>query len=150
MSPITVVVADQDARMRTTCVQLLQSTQGIRVVREASNDEEALAALAAKPKVFLLNQDLCPGYGDALLRLARRASPRTKVLLFSRQASEANMLDALAHGARGYLDTRAIHSFLSKAVRAVDAGEAWIPRAVVARIVDRLMRLAGEHPASRS
>ena len=67
-------------------------------------------------------------------------------------ASEARTLEALAHGARGYLDKALLTTFLARAVRVVDAGEAWVPRKMVARIMDRLAGLttwAGKPPSRR-
>jgi DNA-binding NarL/FixJ family response regulator len=52
-------------------------------------------------------------------------------------------LAALSNGARGYLKEKAISSFLPKAVRQVEAGEAWVPRKMVGKIVDRLARYPG-------
>ena len=47
------------------------------------------------------------------------------------------MLEALASGARGYLEMSAIEIFLARAVRVIDAGKAWVPRKMVAKIMDR-------------
>lgn len=50
-------------------------------------------------------------------------------------------MDALSHGAQGYLERKALRAFLPKAVRVVDAGEPWVPRKMVAKILARLARL---------
>ena len=96
------------------------------------------AAESLKPNVLLL--DLGMFDGDArttLLPVIRRRSPDTRVLLLTERAREARTIDALCSGARGYLEKRALGTYLSRAVRAVDAGEAWVPRKMVATIIDR-------------
>ena len=79
--------------------------------------------------------------GCPLIPALRQKSPQTKVILLTDGASEARTLEALAHGARGYLDKALLTTFLARAVRVVDAGEAWVPRKMVARIMDRLAGL---------
>jgi DNA-binding NarL/FixJ family response regulator len=62
------------------------------------------------------------------------------MILLTRRSSEAPILEVLCLGARGYLKETDISAFLPKAVRQVEAGEAWVPRKMVAKIVDRLAR----------
>lgn len=143
MPPITVVIADREPASRAACLRLLQPEKGIRVVGEARDGPEVIAAAKRKPRLLLLDFRLARGNGVALLRALRQRSPRTKVILLTRRASEAQILDGLSHGARGYLDKEVLRTFLPKAVRVVDAGQAWVPRKMVAKILDRLARLTG-------
>lgn len=141
MAPITVFLADRKRTRRAACLRLLRPEKGVQVVGEARSGLEALAAARRRPRLLLLDWALATGGEFALLRILRKQSPKTKVLLLTRPTSQARLLDALAHGARGYLDARALRRFLPKAVRLVDAGEAWVPRKMVAKILDRLPRL---------
>lgn len=142
MAPISVVIAG-GLRELAFCRRLLEPERGIAVVGEVPNGLDALAAVARlRPRVLLLDFDR-PRL-DALVALPRirLRSPRTKVILLrTRRTSETLILEALSRGARGYLDRAAVPTFLPKAVRAVDAGEAWVPRRMVSKILDRLMRL---------
>jgi DNA-binding NarL/FixJ family response regulator len=54
------------------------------------------------------------------------------------------MIEALSCGVRGYLEEEALITFLPKAVRCVDAGEAWVPRSMVARIIERLAHVTAK------
>ena len=142
MAPITVVLADQDAARRAACRRLLRSQKGIRVVRETPSALEAIALTArARPRILLLSLGVSRGNGAAVLSALLRRSPRTKVILLTTRPTEARILDALSRGARGYLEQGMLRTFLPKAVRAVDAGEVWVPRKMVGRILDRLARL---------
>ena len=65
--------------------------------------------------------------------------------LLTARTSETLVLDALAHRAAGYLDAKSLRAFLEKTVRVVDAGEAWVPRWMVAKVVDRLRACSEPH-----
>jgi DNA-binding NarL/FixJ family response regulator len=142
MPAITVGIAHPEKTIRAACLRLLKPEEGIQAVGEAKYGLEALtAAVRLKPRILLLDLNLSRGKKMALLSALREKSPRTKVILLTRRASEARIMEALSHGARGYLKERAISTFLPKAVRMVEAGEAWVPRKMVAKILDRLAGL---------
>lgn len=151
MPPISVIIAHRKKATRAACLRLLRREKHIRVIGEARSGLEAIAAARLKPRVFLLDVSFSLGPDVAILPVLRRKSPRTKVILLVRRPSRARILGALSHGARGYLEEHALHVFLAKAVRAVNAGEAWVSRKVVAAILDHLARLslreAGRPPA---
>lgn len=150
MPSITVVIAVREKVSHATCLSLLQAEPGIRVVGEARNGLEAIAAIARlKPRILLLDLNLVPEIGAMLLPVLQQKSPRTKVLLLIGRVAESRILEALARGARGYLEKKALRTFLPKAVRVVDAGEAWVPRKMVARIIDRLVRLEAQTDGTR-
>lgn len=138
MPSITVVIADHEKASRAACLRLLQPEKGIRVVGEARSGFEVIAAAAKlKPRVLLLALGGAPRHGVAVLPALRQKSPRTKVVLLTERASEARILDALSYGARGYLEKKDLPLFLPKAVRAVNAGGAWVPRKMVPKIIAR-------------
>ena len=142
MPTITVVVADHKKSGRAACLRLLQAEKGIQVVGEARNGLEAIAAAARiKPRIILFHLNLLTGGKISLLRALRQKSPRTRAILLTARPSEMAILKALSHGGRGYLKENALGTFLPKAVRLVDAGEAWVPRKMVTKIVNHLVLL---------
>lgn len=142
MPPITVVIAERQKADRSACLRLLEPEEGIQVVGEARSGLEAIASTARlKPHVLLLDLMLARANGASLIPALRRRSPRTRILLLTEGASEARTLEALCQGACGYLDRSLLGTHLSRAVRVVDAGEAWVPRRMVARIMDHLVGL---------
>lgn len=141
MPPITVVIADQDKRRRVHFMHILQPEKGkgISVVGVARSGLEAMMAAAKlKPRILLLNLNLIKRKRNNLLPALRQSSPRTKVILLTDHGAEAAILEGLSHGAWGYLIDGGIRTFLPKAVRVVDAGEAWVPRKMVVKIIERL------------
>lgn len=141
MPSVTVVIAHRQKASRARCLRLLRSERGIRVVGEARTPIEVMAAAKRNPRILLLDLSLSKGEGVELLPILRQERPRTRVILLTDRASEARILDALSQGVRGYLEKRFLRTFLPKAVRSVDAGDAWVPRKLVAKILDRLVRL---------
>ncbi len=142
MPPIAVVVADRQKADRDECLRMLEPEGGIRVVGEARSGLEAITLTSRlRPRILLLDLGLAREEGSSLIPVLRRKSPQTRVLLMTDEASESRTLEALAHGARGYLDKSLLAKFLPRAVRVVDAGEAWVPRKMVAKIMDRLASL---------
>lgn len=149
MPPITVLIADDKKARRASCLSLLRNEQGIQVLGEAATALEAVAlALKLKPRILLLGLDLLKGKDNLLLLTLRQKSPQTRIILLTRVAPEARILEALSHGARGYLEEKVLSTFLAKAVQCVDADEAWVPRKMVAKIIDRLARLTAKSARS--
>ena len=143
MPPIRVVIVDRAKSGRTTCRTLLEPEKGIRVVGEAASGLDAvIVAERLKPSILLLDLGSFNGDGASLLPAIRRKSPLTRVLLLTDDPSDAPTLEALAHGARGYVEKGALRTYLTRAVRAIGAGEAWVPRKMVTQIMARLARLS--------
>lgn len=150
MSQISVVIAAHERASRDACARILQPEKNIRVVAEASSSLEAVIAVAnLMPRILLLDLSLSRRNGVALITVLRERSLRSKVILLVQRSSEAQILEALSRGAQGYLETRMLPTFLAKAVRAVDAGEAWVPRKMVAKVVDRLARFTSREETRR-
>lgn len=141
MSPITVVVADEEKERRAACLRLLASEKGIRVIAEAGSAAETLAAARLSPRILLLDSRLAVGRDPVLLPIFRRESPRTKVIVLTGHSSGAALLEALSYGAHGWLNRRLLRVFLPKAVRKVAGGEPWVPRKMFPRIIESLTRL---------
>jgi len=134
----TVLIADFEKAGRATCQRLLQLEKEIKVVGEAQCGLEAMTAAAKlKPRVLLLDPS-GEGEGVSLVSTILEKSPKTRIILLGERASDADILDALSQGALGYLAKPALSTYLIKAVRAVAAGEAWVPRRMVGRLIDQL------------
>jgi DNA-binding NarL/FixJ family response regulator len=146
MLPIDVVISERRTAGRAACRSVLATEEGIRIVGEAGSGLGAASAVARlQPDVLVLDAELIVD-AASLLPLIRRESPRTRVLLLTDRAPDAQTLDTLTHGARGCLDKALLAIHLPRAVRAVAADQAWVPRGMVAIIMDRLLRLTTGPP----
>jgi DNA-binding NarL/FixJ family response regulator len=52
---------------------------------------------------------------------------------------EETLLLALAMGARGYLEQATIGRHLAKAVHSINQGEAWVPRRILGKMMERTL-----------
>jgi DNA-binding NarL/FixJ family response regulator len=144
--PITVLIAEHTKSKRAACLRLLEKEKGIQVVGEARSSLEAFVASARhRPDILFLDLNLAGKGGMSVLPALRWKSPETKVILLTRDAAETLILEALSFGARGYLEEESMSTFFAKAVRLVYAGEAWIPRRMIAGIVAHLVHLDGPY-----
>ncbi len=98
---IRVVIADDNPIVRLGLANLLELADGITVVADAVNGEQALAAvLAHRPDVVLLDVRM-PGSGglDVVAEVAQIAS----VLMLTHSVARDVIAKSLAGGATGYL-----------------------------------------------
>jgi DNA-binding NarL/FixJ family response regulator len=94
-----------------------------------------------QPDILLLDLKMTRANDAATIPLVRTKSPHTQIILLTGRASDGQVLNGISQGARGYLDAKLLRPFLVKAVRAVAAGESWVSRAMVGKLIDQLARL---------
>ena len=141
MPPITVVIGDTDKRRLGTCVRLLRAARGITVVATAGAVRDTIGTVVHQPNLLLLDLKMTRANDAATIPLVRTKSPHTQIILLTGRASDGQVLTAISQGARGYLDAKLLRPFLVKAVRAVAAGESWVSRAMVGKLIDQLASL---------
>jgi DNA-binding NarL/FixJ family response regulator len=146
---VNILIADSERASRSAASRVIQSLRGMRVVGEAQTSHEAVSATARlKPRIVLLDLQLSSDFGATLISVLRRRSSRSRVILLVGRASEDRIVEALSHGAVGCVTKKEIPLFLPKALEAVAAGEAWMSRKLVPKIVDRLAGFTA-HPRKR-
>jgi DNA-binding NarL/FixJ family response regulator len=84
---------------------------------------------------------LPPAGGLPVLAQVRRRSPKTRVLAVDARLDEGRMLSVAKAGAHGYMLEEAIPAYLVKAIRVMAAGEVWLSRKLMAKVVVELQRL---------
>jgi DNA-binding NarL/FixJ family response regulator len=119
-----ILIADDHAVVREGLVRVLGDQRDMRVVAEASNGDEAIAAArATEPHVALLDMRM-PGLGGAAaIRKLRECCPRVRVLVLSMYEDSHYRRAALAAGAHAYLGKSSSSEALVRAIRSLHAGE---------------------------
>lgn len=142
MHIITVAIADWDRAELVACKRMLRHERDIMVVGQAATCKDVLdTVLRLKPRILLFSLGLCADMDFRLLLALRRECPATRVvLLIDHPVQEERLMHALSIGARGYLTHDAVRPYLAKAVHGVDQGEAWVPRKMLSRILERILR----------
>jgi NarL family two-component system response regulator LiaR len=135
---IRVVLVDDHDLFRRGLRELLEE-QGLRVVGEAADGEEAVRLAAhAAPDVVVMDLSLPRASGvEATHRLAA-ASPASNVLVLTISADEASVIEAIEAGACGYLLKDASAVEIAAGVRAAAAGESLLSPRIAGRLLDRV------------
>ena len=146
---IRVALADDQTLVRQGIKGLLELTEDIRVVAEASDGDEALRILTTiAVDVALLDVRMPRKTGLELLAvLARMESPPPCILLTTFD-DDTVAIEAIKLGARGFLLKDVSFEQLAEAVRTVAAGGTLINPAVTERVIRGLARLGTSVPAS--
>ncbi len=131
MSPIRILLADDHDLVRAGLRSLLQNFQGVQVVGEAADGQQALRLVESlKPDLVLMDISMPELNGlEATARIANEY-PDVRVVILSMHANEEYARRALRAGALGYLLKRASTAELELAVRAVARGEPYLTPAI--------------------
>jgi DNA-binding NarL/FixJ family response regulator len=134
-APAQVLVADDHPPTRAG-VRLALEGHGFVVCAEATDAPGAVeAALRERPDICLLDIHM-PGSGIAAATEIASQLPETAIVMLTVSRDDADLFDALRAGAAGYLLKDIEPSRLPLALQGVLAGEAALPRGLVARVVD--------------
>lgn len=123
--PLRVLVADDHRLFREGVRALLGSLDGLEVVAEAANGEEAVAlALEHAPHVVLMDVQMPGLNGLEATRRIRAERPEIGVVVVTMYEDDELVFAALRAGARGYVLKGAGQEQLIRAIEAVARGEA--------------------------
>ena len=147
--PMRVLLVDDHALVRSAIRQALTAPD-VEVVGEASSAEEALEmAPRLRPDLLLLDIDL-PGMSglEAVREIAPRL-PDTRVVMLTVSTDRRDLIDAVRHGAAGYLTKDLTGDALLRAIRGMRRGDLAMSRVHAAHVVEHLSRAqrAGNQPA---
>lgn len=127
MSMTTIVLADDHHVVRQGLRTLLESESDFRVIGEAGDGLEAVQLVERlQPDVLVLDLMMPSLNGLEVTRQVSQRSPQTRVVILSMHSSEAYVLEALRHGAAGYVLKASSAADLIKAVREVTAGRHYL------------------------
>jgi DNA-binding NarL/FixJ family response regulator len=128
-------MADDHPQLRAHIRQALEAG-GFEVCAEAANGPEAVRlAQQHQPDVVLLDIHM-PGGGIRAAAEVARLLPEVAIVMLTVSRDDNDLFDSLRAGASGYLLKDTDPERLPAALRGVLSGEAAIPRALVARILD--------------
>ena len=117
----TVVIVDDHAMFRAGV--RTEIGEGVQVVAEAGDVDEAVAAIAAhQPEVVLLDVHLPGGGGTEVMR--RSVAPHTRYLALSVSDAAEDVIGTIRAGARGYVTKTITGPELIDAIGRVASGDA--------------------------
>lgn len=133
---IRVLLVDDHAVVREGLRNFLALQDGLEIVGEASDGNEAIEqAQRLEPDVILMDL-VMPGLdGIGAMRQLRARSPTSRVIVLTSFLEDERVLPAIQAGAAGYLLKNVEPAELARAIRAAHAGEAIIDPTAAARLV---------------
>jgi NarL family two-component system response regulator LiaR len=147
---IRVAIADDHAVVRQGLRTFLELQDGMDVVGEAADGDEAVALVErTAPDVVLLDLVMPRLDGlEAIPRIRERA-PGTRILVLTSFADDRTVLPAIRAGAAGYLLKDVQPPELAAAIRTVHSGEALLAPSVATMLVEQLAAEDGAGPVRR-
>jgi two-component system response regulator DevR len=141
-APLRVFLVDDHALVRSAIRQAL-TADDVEVVGEAATAEEALElATRLRPDVLLLDIDLPGLNGIEVVRELAPRLPATRIVMLTVSNDRRDLLDAVRHGAAGYLTKDLSGDALLRAVRGLRRGDLPMSRIHAAQVLEHLTRTA--------
>jgi two-component system NarL family response regulator len=132
---IRLLVVDDHFFVRIGLACALSAEPDMCVVAEADNGEQAVRRFREhRPDVVILDGRLPGLSGIETLTTLRHEFPKARVLMLSIDEGAEDIHRALQAGAAGYLSKAAQLQEVLQAIRAVHAGERFLPRFLAARL----------------
>jgi len=120
---IKVIIADDHDVIREGVKRILAETADIRVVAEASDGQELMTKVQAKPCDVVVLDLTMPGRGGLeALKVLRAEHPKIPVLVLTMHAESQYAIRVLRAGAAGYLNKAHVSAQLVDAIRKVVGG----------------------------
>jgi DNA-binding NarL/FixJ family response regulator len=135
---VRVLIADDQALVRTGFRKILESESDLEVVGEAADGAEAVERVAVlRPDVVLMDIRMPRVDG---LQATRRLAGRTRVLILTTFDIDEYVYEALRAGASGFLLKDAPADQLITGIRVVAQGDSLLAPAITRRLIEQFAR----------
>ena len=144
---VRILLVDDHAIVREGLRALLDDVQGMRIVGEASNGDEAVE-MAARLEPNLVLMDLkMPGLpAPDAIRTIRARNPNVHVLMLTSYAEDQQVQRVISAGALGYVLKDVAKAELLKAMTTVARGEPWLHAEAQRLLVNRMRKPSELNP----
>jgi two-component system, NarL family, nitrate/nitrite response regulator NarL len=145
--PIHLVIIDDHPLFREGVANTLRADPNIVLVGEGTTADDAVRLAGdLLPDLILLDITI-PGGGHRAAQRIAAAYPVIKIVMLTASEDEDDVLAALKAGARGYILKGVSARELIRIIRAVAAGEGYVPPSLAASL---LAEMTGSRPAGQA
>ena len=133
---IRLIVADTQAIFRVGIRKVLALEDDVRVVAQAENLGQTLAAVQKFPAdVLLFESRLTPNPAEAVSEVLKKA-PGLKVIVITGDIDEMITVDYLRRGVKGIINRAISPDLLVRCMRKVQGGEMWLDNQGVSWVIE--------------
>ena len=138
---IRILLVDDHAVVRAGLRMIIQSREGMTIVGEAGNRDDALALAASEhPEIILLDLDLGGDSGMALIADLIAAACEARIIILTGLRDPESHRQAVLLGAMGIVKKEKAAEVLITAIERVHAGEAWLDPSLMAGVLTEMTR----------
>lgn len=142
-----VLIVDDHALVRDGIASLLRA-QGYEIAGEAEDGRQAIEkARALRPDLVLMDIQMPNLGGLEATRLLKAEMPELRVVILTVSDLQEDLFEAIKSGANGYMLKDLKQEEFFENLRAVERGEAVIPRRLAGRILEEFRNLSLQHAA---
>lgn len=136
MDIITVVIADDHSLVRQGIKQIIELEEGIKVVGEASNGEEAVRIISElRPNIALLDINMPLLNGIKTIQKLKSIGCESKIIMLTIHTEKEYLVEAVQFGASGYVLKDADANVLIDAIKKVNSGQTHIPSSLATELI---------------
>jgi DNA-binding NarL/FixJ family response regulator len=137
---IRILIADDHYVVRMGLVALVETEPDLQVIGEAADGVQAVELFKKlRPDLTLMDLRMPRKDGICATRQIHHQFPEARILMLTTFDGDEDIHKALSAGANGYVLKNATRESLIPALRAVAAGQQWIPAEVASRLASRKM-----------
>ena len=135
---IQILIADDHFIVRLGLVGLINTEPDMEVIAEAADGAQAIELFRKlNPDLAVLDMRMPVKNGIETTRELRKTNPKARILILTAFDGDEEIHKALEAGAQGYVLKNSTGEKLIPAVRAVAAGQRWVPKEVASRLTTR-------------
>jgi DNA-binding NarL/FixJ family response regulator len=145
VEPIRAAIVEDDEKIRSSLVVLIEGTHGFRCVGAYGDAEAALSDLPRKePDVVLVDINLPGMQGVDLVRSLRQNDTAMQFIMLTVYEDTDKIFDSLAAGAVGYLLKMTLPDEILSAIRDVRGGGSPMSPQIARKVVQSFHKPAGK------